>query len=221
VLEEQLYAGMEALAGIILGREWKRDGGGVERVKLCLIDGNWPESKNVVYQFCRQSPFAALLLPSRSKGYGVKETPISEKAKREGVRRGLEWEIPPPAAGRPKQHVHWDTNFWKSHVHARLAAPKGARAAITLYGDDDVKHRMLSEHLTAEFPVHVEIEGRAIDVWQAKVGEDNHWLDCLVGSAVAASIQGVYLKEVHASNKPSPRQHMTLEERKQRARGGR
>jgi hypothetical protein len=33
--------------------------------------------------------------------------------------------------------------------------------------------------------------GRTVDEWKLKPGKpDNHWLDCLVGCAVAASMQG-------------------------------
>jgi Phage terminase large subunit (GpA) len=199
-LEEQLYAGMDALTKQLLGREWAREGAGVARIGLCLIDGNWPESQSVVYKFCRQSAFAANLLPSRGHFYGAKSMPISDKTKREGVRRGLEWEIPPAAAGRPKQHLHWDANFWKSFTHARLAAPMGSRGCLALFGDDCRKHRMFSEHQVSEYRVHVEVPGRAVDEWLLKAGEDNHWWDGLVGCNVAASVLGMSLG-VHESTK--------------------
>jgi len=42
--------------------------------------------------------------------------------------------------------------------------------------------------------VKTEARGRAVDEWKAKPGNpDNHWLDCLVGCAVAASMQGAVL----------------------------
>lgn len=220
-LEEQLYAGMGILVGELLGREWHSESKAVSRIKLLLIDGNWPESKNVVYQFCRQSPYAANLMPSRGHFYGAKTTPISDKPKKDGVRRGLEWEIPPPIAGRPTRHLHWDSNFWKSHVHARMAAPVGSRGCLSLFGDDSRAHRMLSEHLTSEYPVHVEVPGRAVDEWQQKAGEDNHWWDCLVGSAVAASVLGISLRNVHESTKQKKREYLSLDEMKARARGKR
>jgi hypothetical protein len=55
-------------------------------------------------------------------------------------------------------------------------------------------HRMLAEHLTAEYRVKTEGRGRQIDEWKLRTpGRDNHWLDCLVGCAVAASMQGCVL----------------------------
>jgi hypothetical protein len=36
--------------------------------------------------------------------------------------------------------------------------------------------------------------GRELDEWKLQTpGADNHWLDCLVGCAVAASMQGAVL----------------------------
>lgn len=55
-------------------------------------------------------------------------------------------------------------------------------------------HRLLSEHLTSEYRVKTEGRGRTVDEWKLRVeGLDNHWLDCLVGAAVAASMQGAVL----------------------------
>ena len=55
-------------------------------------------------------------------------------------------------------------------------------------------HQLLAEHLTAEYRVKTQARGRVVDEWKLRAGgPDNHWLDCLVGCAVAASIQGALL----------------------------
>lgn len=36
--------------------------------------------------------------------------------------------------------------------------------------------------------------GRTVDEWKPIPGRDNHWFDCLIGAAVAASITGAELK---------------------------
>jgi hypothetical protein len=51
-------------------------------------------------------------------------------------------------------------------------------------------HDLLIEHLTSEYPVRTEARGRVVDEWK-RAGRENHWFDCLVGAAVAASIAGV------------------------------
>jgi len=53
---------------------------------------------------------------------------------------------------------------------------------------------MLSEQLTAEYYVKTEGRGRTVDEWKSRPDQpDNHWLDCLVGAAMAASMQGCVL----------------------------
>ncbi|MCG3127088.1 MAG: hypothetical protein CHACPFDD_01946 [Phycisphaerae bacterium] len=56
------------------------------------------------------------------------------------------------------------------------------------------QHRLLAGHPTSEYRVKTEGRGRTVDEWKLRVdGLDNHWLDCLVGCAVAASMQGATL----------------------------
>lgn len=53
---------------------------------------------------------------------------------------------------------------------------------------------MLSEHLTSEYFIKMDGRGRTVDEWKQRPEQpDNHWFDCLVGSTVAASMQGVLL----------------------------
>jgi hypothetical protein len=58
-LEGSIYAGLEALTSDLLGREWQREDGVVMRIGKCLIDANWGNSTDVVYEFCRQSTHAS------------------------------------------------------------------------------------------------------------------------------------------------------------------
>jgi hypothetical protein len=53
---------------------------------------------------------------------------------------------------------------------------------------------MLAEHFTSEYFVKTEACGRSVDEWKQRPEQpDNHWFDCLVGSAAAASMQGCLL----------------------------
>lgn len=70
----------------------------------------------------------------------------------------------------------------------------GDRGCLSIFGDRSEQHRMFSEQVTAEYFVKTEGRGRVVDEWKARPEQpDNHWLDCLVGSAVAASMQGALL----------------------------
>jgi DNA-binding transcriptional regulator YbjK len=70
----------------------------------------------------------------------------------------------------------------------------GDRGCLSLFGTNAETHRMLGEHLTSEYFIKTEARGRSVDEWKQRLEQpDNHWFDCLVGSAVAASMQGVVL----------------------------
>ena len=92
------------------------------------------------------------------------------------------------------RHALIDTNYWKSFAHARLAVPMGDPGCLSLFGRKSEEHQLLSEHLTAEYRVKTEARGRVVDEWKPRTGNpDNHWLDCVVGCAVAASMLGAVL----------------------------
>lgn len=193
-LEGAIYAGLQALTERQLAREWQREDGASLRIERCLIDANWGTSTDVVYQFCRQSPHAALLLPSHGRFVGASSLPFADYKRRPGDRVGLNWRIPAVMGKRAVRHVSFDTNFWKSFVFARLAVAMADRGSLALFGQKPEPHRLFAEHLTAEYRVRTEGRGRTVDEWKPRPGQpDNHWLDGLVGCAVGASILGVSL----------------------------
>ncbi|MCL4743273.1 MAG: phage terminase large subunit family protein [Phycisphaerales bacterium] len=205
-LEGAVYAGLERLTGATLGREWRRDDGAMVRIDRCLIDANWGQSSDVVYQFCRQSTFSSVLLPSHGRYVGASSVPFSEYKRKRGDRVGLNWRIPVVTGKRAVRHVVFDTNYWKSFIQARMAVPMGDPGSLSLFGHKPERHQLLAEHLTAEYRVKTQGRGRTVDEWKLRVdGLDNHWLDCLVGSAVAASMQGAVLFGTDAKAVPRNR----------------
>lgn len=190
--EGAIYAGLETLARQQLSREWRRDDGAMMKIERCMIDANWGNSTDVVYQFCRQCGFAGTVMPSHGKYVGAASTPFSDYKPKRGDRVGLHWRIPALTGKRAVRYALIDTNYWKSFVHARLAVPMGDPGCLSLFVGTD--HRLLSEHLTAENRVKTQGRGRELDEWKIRQpGLDNHWLDCAVGCAVAASMQGAVL----------------------------
>jgi len=101
------------------------------------------------------------------------------------------------------RHVAFEANSWKSFVHARLATLSGDKSALSLFGRKPEQHRLFAEHACppkpgrrrvadAETYVVTTGQGRTVHEWRPKPSRpDNHWLDCLVGCAVAASMAGV------------------------------
>ncbi len=210
-LEGAIYAGLDRLTTDHLGREWCRDDGAMLRIERCLIDANWGSSTDVVYLFCRQSAYAGIILPSHGRFVGASSQPFSEYKRRPGDRIGHNWRMPNVAGKRAVRHVVYDTNFWKTFIHARLAVPMGDRGCLSLFGDSAELHRLIAEHLSAEYRVKTEGRGRTVDEWKQRPERgDNHWLDGVVGCAVAASIQGAVLASAGGSMAPLKRERVRL-----------
>lgn len=202
-LEGCLYEGLKKLTGDILGREYFRDDGAAMRVERCLVDANWGQSTDTVYQFCRESEFASVLTPSHGRYIGASSKPMGEYRKAIGDRVGMNWRMPNVRGKRAVRHVIYDTNFWKSFVATRLLTATGDRGALTLWGRSAEDHLLFAEHLTAEYRVKTEGRGRRVDEWKMRPdAHDNHWWDCLVGCAVAASMSGCVLTGTMADGKP-------------------
>jgi hypothetical protein len=97
-----------------------------------------------------------------------------------------------------------------------LFVPMGDSGALSLFKAEPATHRMLADHLHAEYPVPVESQGRKVNEWQHRPDRpDNHLFDCLVGCCVGASMLGAALKEQGA--KPAKRKR-TLQEMQAAAR---
>ena len=198
-LEGGLYAALTALTDDLLGREWEREDGAVLKIERALIDANWGQSTDLVYEFCRESRFAGIILPSHGRYVGASSKPMTEYRKQPGDRLGFNWMMPSVAKKRAVRHVIFDSNFWKSFVHARLAVAIGDKGSLTLYGRIPGVHQLLAEHLTAEYRVKTSGRGRTVDEWKLKPEHhDNHWLDCLAGCAVCGSMLGCSLPEFGA-----------------------
>ncbi len=211
-LEGQIYHGLDQCTDELISRVYRREDGADMRIDRCLIDANWGQSTDVVYQFCRESRHAGALLPSHGKYVGASSVPFSEYKRKRGDRVGLHWRIPNTTGRRQVRHVLIDTNFWKTFVHARLAVAVGDPGCLSLFGHDAKAHRLLAEHLTAEYRVKTVARDRTVDEWKIRsIRPDNHWFDCLVGCAVAASIQGAALLGVE-SGPAKPRQRVRLSE---------
>jgi hypothetical protein len=191
-MEACLYAGLQALTEQILGREYKREDGAVLRISRCLIDASWGESTDIIYQFCRASKFAAILMPSHGRYVGAASIPFHDYQRRPGELVGLNWRIPSTKGKRAIRHVIYDTNFWKSFYRERLHTAIGDRGAISLFQGE---HRLLGDHLASETPLSTVGRGRTVEEWRIKASRpDNHFLDCGVGCCVAASMKGAHLQ---------------------------
>jgi len=212
-LEGGIFAGLDHLANEHLAKEWHREDGAMMRVGLCLVDANWGTSTDMVYQFCRQSACASQLMPSHGRFVGAGSKPFHEYTRRPGDRVGLNWRIPNVRGRRAIRHVLYDANYWKTFVHARLSVPMGDKGCLSLFGREPKTHELLADHLASEYRVKTEGRGRVVDEWKLRPeARDNHWLDGVVGCAVAASALGATLPGFAGERERKPKEKIRLSE---------
>lgn len=141
-------AGLDALASELLGREWPREDGTVLRVGKCLVDSGYVP--DTVFDFCRHSVFASVLLPSRGFGVGARKAPMSEWPKKPGELHGWFWLVG-RTTDRAGRQARFDSNHWKAFLRDRFATALADRGSLSLYGASPDEHQLFSEHMTAEF----------------------------------------------------------------------
>ena len=185
-----IYAGLLATVDQLVGHAWPNvDNTATYRIERLMIDAG--HEKNIVYEVCRDSRHAAVITPSFGRGIRAGDNPMSEWKRNPGEEIGHQWRRR-TAKGEGVRYVLYDTNAWKTRVQHALNTPAGDPGTMVLFNDQPQRHQMIAEHLTAESPQRTEGRGREVIEWRLiEKHRDNHLLDCVVGSAVAASVAGV------------------------------
>jgi len=189
-IDGAIVAGLVELIGELLGRQFEREDGQQMQIGLLLVDSGY--KPDVVHEAIRLSGQLARARPSLGRPVGASHRPIAEYTYKPGDRRGHFLGLF-RRQGRILPIVEFDANYYKSLLRNGLAAGIGESGGINLYGGDPGVHRLLAEHCTAEYPVVTQGQGRKLEEWKLRPNRENHWWDCLVGSAVAASILGCKL----------------------------
>jgi hypothetical protein len=191
-LETAIAKGLEVVCRNLLGREVSHDwDDATSKISLLLIDSNWQQSANVVREFVRRSPWGTRVMPSSGRYVGVAGRTLTDKAPAPGERQGANWRT---STIERVKHLQWDTNVWKTMTAGRLKLPATDANTITVHGGTPAQqrhHELLADHLASEYPTRALSKERACDLWSLTPGQDNHWWDGLVGSAVGASFVGI------------------------------
>jgi hypothetical protein len=185
-LQGWLYAGFEDLCAMLLTKEY---GPGLKITRL-LIDANWGNSTKVVKKFSFQTVHHSVVMPSHGVYVGAASLRFGSTKPAPGDSDGLNWRVKKPIKSGDVRHVFWDTNWWKSFVARAFHTAQGDRGCLSLFGNESDAHQLFAEHCTAEYCVRTTGRGRDVDEWKDHQGRDNHWWDCMVGAAVAASMLG-------------------------------
>jgi hypothetical protein len=191
-----LHWGLKGLTEYLLNKKWTQDGRGDISISRALIDsGGIENAGEVVFNFCRQSQFSAILMPSRGEGIGAKKKPMSQWPKPKDGREqmGEDWLIKLPENHRSVKHVRFDTNSWKTFMAGRAMALAGETGALSIFGQREEQHQMFFDQLKGERPTRTFGQGRELWEWTAVPNQENDYLDALILAGVGASITGVRL----------------------------
>jgi len=152
-----------------------------------MVDANYATDQ--VFSFAAKSPLPCL--PSHGRYYGARHKPIQYAKPEAGERMGPNWRIPAIRPHRQSRAVIWDVNRWKSDLRRALASSAGTHGAWHLPHAKPKQLQLLAEHLLSEYATRTSGPYGDLEEWSLKPNEDNHLLDCCVGSLVGASIMGI------------------------------
>jgi hypothetical protein len=208
-----ILAGLGVLVSRLLGSTYNREDSAAMRIGRLLVDAKWGQKTELLKQFCRRHPQGgSIVLPAMGIGFGPTRKTFSEYRPEPGAVIGLNWRLATQPGG--DRILSIDVNWWKTLAATRLAMPLGTPGGWELFGRQPKEHSLFADHCVAEEPktvIHKE-SSRERTVWEWKPGRpDNHWWDCLVGSAVAASMLGAVpagMEPVRVRPKPSERPTM-------------
>lgn len=191
-VDGRVFNGLEKLAGLVINRDYEREGGGTLKIERCLIDSSW--KPDIVHEFVKRTANSGILLPSIGVGIGAKNNPMSHWPMKQGERVGWNYRIPPRTQSDRGKHCKFDTNAWKTFAVERFLTPFGSKGSLKLFGEETTDHRLFGAHCVSEFRVRTSGRERTVDEWDLKPNCDNDWWDCVVGAAVAAGTTGLNYK---------------------------
>jgi hypothetical protein len=133
-----IYAGLGAAVERVLMAYRQEETARCCRVERVLIDANWGPGTDLVYEFCRRSPHAALAAAlSHGKFIGASvSNPMASWQKKPGERVGAGWRLLPPGGAGRGRHVVFDANHLEdlrgredAHPRRRRGLPAPVRRA--------------------------------------------------------------------------------------------
>ena len=185
-----IQAGLEKLVATYLATDFKR-GAGLMRIDRLLVDMGY--KPGIVAAVKHKAGGSAMTL---YKGMGIRagSKPMSSYSRRPGETIGHHWYIPNVSRTAEFPHVAADVNYWKTFTHAALTTAPGDAGNLTIFGQPR-DHELFAQHIAAsETWTQTQGHGRTVQEWTLLPSKpDNHYLDCLTGCAVAASMTGLTL----------------------------
>jgi hypothetical protein len=192
-VDRRIAAGLLAYAEPLRTATFAKADGSRLAIARMLLDAADGHATDAVLEFADDGQRAANTLGARGVGIGPGKRPLREWQFPDGSHVGLDWAVS-KMRGRLNRHLQFDSNLWKTRVARGLTTAPDEPGAITICGDATSDRRGLFTHLLAERPDRQTSAetGRTLDVWSlVGAATENHWWDCLVMAAVAASTLGL------------------------------
>ena len=200
--------GLTELTDILTGTEFTGESGERYHIEKILVDANWGITTKIVKKVCG-SFRRGLLEPTFGWGKAPNQRFFGH-GKKLGEDRGEEWRKPPMERKGICRTVTYHTDYWKTFVRNRIQAGLAASSTLTFYAGDGYTHQKFFEHLLGETSSKLTGTYGTIDKWVLIPGCPNHWWDCLVMSAVAASMKKIQLPQSRRVTSSTNRTVITL-----------
>lgn len=168
-----------------LAVEYTRDDGSTLRVSQMMVDAGY--QAETVYQFSQAHPN---VMPSHGKGVTARQRPWNMERAKRGERMGYGWRIPPSRGTRAPRYCLVDTNTWKTKLSELWQIELTEPGAWHLFKAVALRHRLIADNLSAEYPTKTAGHGRELYEWAIRPNRDNHLLDAAILAAVAGSMLG-------------------------------
>lgn len=183
--EGRIHAGIIDLAVDLYSRQFAP-----LHIGLTLVDSSkWSSTIYDAVAAARRQLPGANIVASKGRGIRARDRPISDWTPKPGSRLGREW-IATKAQNRPGTLLTFDSNYWKQTAVGALKLQPGSAGAIILPDGPMTDRRMIVDHFAAERGTLVKTPERQAVEFSLMPGQENHFLDCLVGNLVAASVMG-------------------------------
>lgn len=158
------------------------------RIDRILVDVGW---KTETVENAIRAVDARLIVPAKGAAVLAKSSPMRQWPKRQG--RVFGWHlIDEKTANSALRSMLVDVNYWKTKTHEAYALAPGEAGSLSLWGTSKTRHRMFSEHMSAETAKLVEYASNKVVEWSPNVNRpDNHYFDTIVYNFAAASSLGL------------------------------
>lgn len=206
--EGVLSMGLTELAQTLTGSTYRGENGEAYTIDKIVVDANWGITTNVVKKVCG-SARRGLLEPT----FGWAKAPNQRffvHGRKLGEERGDEWRKAPLERKGICRTVTYHTDYWKTFVRNRIQAGLAASSTLSFFSGDDYTHQRFFKHLLGETSNKLSGTYGVIDKWIMTPGSPNHWWDCLVMSAVAASMLKIQLPQSRKEGRSHQRTFVSL-----------